>query len=253
MEPITRALADQHDELDQLLTGLSTDQWVLQSRCDGWTVADVVLHLAQTDELALASGRGAFGGVFAGAGTSPDGRPPRDVDEAAALSVAAERGASGAQVHRRWRASATQLRDFLSGCDPRRPLAWVAGPLPARTLATTRLAEAWIHTADVADAVGIEPDAGERLWHIARLAWRTLPYAFTRAGYTPEGPISVELGAPDGSSWVFAPSEAASTVVRGPATEFCLVAARRLDPGASTLTTDGPDGRAVLDLLRTYA
>ena len=28
--------------------------------CEGWTVADVVLHLAQTDELALASANGWF-------------------------------------------------------------------------------------------------------------------------------------------------------------------------------------------------
>ena len=57
---------------------------------------------------------------------------------------------------------------------------WVAGDLSARTLATTRLAETWIHTGDIASAIGIEPVATDRLRLIARLAWRTLPYAFDR-------------------------------------------------------------------------
>jgi len=248
-----RALADQHDELDRMLRGLNTDDWDRPSRCAGWTVADVVLHLAQSDELALASGRGAFGAGFAGIPASTEGDTPRNVDDAAALAVATQRGPSGPQLYRRWSESATSMRKLLAGSDPRQPMAWVTGQLPARTLATTRLAEAWIHTGDIAAAVGIEPRAGEPLWHIARLAWRTLPYAFARAGYVPTGPIAVELIAPDSSSWMFEPDVAARTVIRGSALEFCLVAARRLDPGASTLVADGPDGRAVLDLLRTYA
>ncbi len=39
--------------------------------------------------------------------------------------------------------------------------------------ATTRLAEAWLHTGDVLEPLGIEQPATDRLWHIARLAWRT--------------------------------------------------------------------------------
>jgi hypothetical protein len=34
--------------------------WQRATRCEDWTVADVILHLAQTDELALASVHGAF-------------------------------------------------------------------------------------------------------------------------------------------------------------------------------------------------
>ena len=49
-------------------------------------------------------------------------------------------------------------------------------------LATTRLTETWIHAGDVLHAFGQVPAATERLWHIARLAWRTLPYAFARDG-----------------------------------------------------------------------
>ena len=51
---------------------------------------------------------------------------------------------------------------------------WVAGELSARSLATTRLAETWIHTGDVADALGVSLVPTDRLRQIARLAWRTL-------------------------------------------------------------------------------
>ena len=49
--------------------------------------------------------------------------------------------------------AATAMEDMLAASDPRRPMHWVVNTLPARTLATTRLAEAWIHTNDVAGAL----------------------------------------------------------------------------------------------------
>ena len=58
MRTILWALTEQHRELDQALAGLTGNDWALVSRCLGWTIADVVLHLAQTDELAVASGAG---------------------------------------------------------------------------------------------------------------------------------------------------------------------------------------------------
>lgn len=80
---------------------------------------------------------------------------------------------------------------MLSACDPRRRLPWAVGELPARTLATTRLAVTWIHTGDVAWALGVDLAPTERLWHVARLAWRTLPYAFGRSGQTLRGTVVV--------------------------------------------------------------
>ena len=75
---------------------------------------------------------------------------------------------------------------------------WVSGDLSARTLATTRLSECWIHTGDVAEALGVELEPPDRLWHIARLAWRTVPYAFARAGRDAPGPVAFELRGPNG-------------------------------------------------------
>ena len=96
------------------------------------------------------------------------------------------------------------------------------------------------------------PDPSGRLYHIARLAWRTLPYAFARAGEEGPGPVAFELRAPGGDLWSFTP-DAPTTVVRGDAFDLCMVAARRVEPAETGLRADGPDGDAVLRLVRTYA
>jgi uncharacterized protein (TIGR03084 family) len=244
-------LAAQHDELAGLLDGLDENGWARPSRCAGWTVSDVVLHLAQTDEMALASAEGRLAGYLASAAEAMTG--PVDVDEGADQMVANERGRPGVEVGERWRTGAARLRAVLAAGDPHTRVDWVAGQLSLRTLATTRLAECWIHTGDVADALGVPPSETDRLEAIARLAWRTLPYAFGRAGRELHGPVAFELTGPGGVTWRFAGDEPAATTVRGPALDLCLVAARRADPAATALATEGPDGADVLALVRTYA
>ena len=130
---------------------------------------------------------------------------------------------------------------------------WVAGELSARSLATTRLAETWIHTGDVAGALGVSLVPGDRLRQIARLAWRTLPYAFATADLTMSGPVEFRLVAPGGESWDFVPDEPAVTSISGSAVELCDVAARRADPSSTSLHGHGPDADSVLALVRTYA
>ncbi|HMC53274.1 MAG TPA: maleylpyruvate isomerase family mycothiol-dependent enzyme [Acidimicrobiales bacterium] len=252
MEAIVAALAEQQDELAGLLSELEGPDWQRPSRCEGWTVADVVLHLAQTNELAVASAGGGFSQAL---GALSDGAagPAGSVDDGAALMVERERGQPGAAVAARWQAGAGALCQVLRGCDPHVRVAWVAGDLSARTLATTRLAETWIHTGDVAAALRITPKPADRLWHIARLAWRTLPYAFARERRGLAGPVAFRLRGPGGDAWDFLPDQEPVTTVRGDATELCLVAARRVDPHDTGLRGEGPDSRAVLELVRTYA
>jgi uncharacterized protein (TIGR03084 family) len=249
MEAIITALDEQQAELDGILVGLDDGGWATSSRCPGWSVADVVLHLAQTSELAAAAGDASFAERFARFMPAD----ARTVDEGAARAVAAERGAPGVQLFARWRAAALAQRNLLVGSAPARRLPWVLGELPARTLATTRLSEMWIHTGDVADTLGITLVPTDRLWHVARLAWRTLPYAFARAGIALHGPVSAELTSPSGASWSFGTGDQPLTTVRGSGVEFCLVAARRLDPAETALMATGADASQILAVLRTYA
>jgi uncharacterized protein (TIGR03083 family) len=118
MQQIVACLATQHDELDILLSdlddavrsrrrcqisttlsGLDDTGWTRSTRCPGWTVADVVLHLAQTDELTVASihGRRAEAGsawTMSGDDQRTVDDDQRTVDDAAAAAVPAQRGAS---------------------------------------------------------------------------------------------------------------------------------------------------------------
>lgn len=252
------ALAGQQAELAAILAGLDASGWATESRCPGWTVADVVLHLAQTDELAVASFEGRFVEDVALLSDGVDGAGVTNADDWAAFAVARERGPSGPAVADRYLTAAAALRDAVATADPAGRFPWVAGDLSGPTLTTTRLSEAWIHTGDIAEPLGVDLPATARLRLVARLAWRTLPYAFARAGVALGGPVAFELTGPDGAAWSFRPDgdpsvSTIATTIRGPAEELCLVAARRLAPAATSLTGDGPDSAAVLRLVRTFA
>ena len=251
MDRVVAALEDQQVELSDLVAGLDDAGWQAPSRCEGWTVADVVLHLAQTNDMALASLEGRLPAFledfYAGLPAAAD------VDEGADLAVRRERGAAPAELLDRWRAGAATLLAAFEASDLQTRVTWVAGDLTARTLATTRLAETWIHTGDVAAGLGVELEPTERLWHIARLAWRTLPFAFARAGRTLSGPVAFDLRAPGGDGWHFSSEDEPLTTVSGDALELCLVAGRRLPGAESDLRAEGPDADAVLELVRTFA
>jgi uncharacterized protein (TIGR03083 family) len=204
-------LAAEQDRLDAILGCLDDTEWAAPSAAAGWSVADVVLHLAQGDEAVTASTTGV--GLAA---RSPDGG---SVDELMDRLVRAERQAPAA-VLPRWR--------------------------------TARLAELWAHGLDITGPLGIAFPDTARLRHIAWLAYRTLPYAFARAGEQPPS-VFCELTAPDGSgTWRYGLPDADSAIT-GPAAAFCRVAAQRLTPGESGLVTSGPHGASALSLLRTYA
>ncbi len=243
-------LAAQHAQLWSLIQPLDEMAWTRPSPCAGWNVADVVLHLRQTDELATASLRGELEAdieEFMRAGGDSS------VDDAAAASVAGGRGRSGIETGEDWRVSAEQLRAAFTTLDPSTRVQWVVGRLSARTLAATRLSECWIHTGDVTAALGVVVAPTDRLRHVARLAWRTLPYAFARAGRDLTGPVGLDLVGPTGSRWEFGLDDDPVTVIRGSGVELCEVAGRRRSPEDTALVGSGPDADAVLHLVRTYA
>jgi uncharacterized protein (TIGR03084 family) len=251
MDAVLTALGEEHAQLDSLLAPLEDAGWSRPTRCEGWTVADVVLHLAQTDQLALASAQCRFAeglAVLAG-GLEGSG----NVDDGAAAMVERGRGLSNRALYARWRDGAAALRDALAASNPHQRVDWVAGQLSIHTLVATRLSECWIHTGDVSEAVGVAQEPTDRLEYVARLAWRTLPYAFARGGRALSGPVAFELRAPSGASWRFVPDEAPLTTITGEGAELCLVAARRVTPPDTSLRGTGPDADAVLELVRTYA
>ena len=249
MEEVLAALRGQLDELDGLLEPLDEDGWSSPSACEGWSIGDVVLHLAQTNEMAAASARGSL----ADASGSWDRVETETVDDVAAAAVEAERGATGAEIHERWRASADDMVAALGACEPNARVLWAVGELAARTLATTRLAETWIHTQDVAEGLGVDLPGSDRLWHVTRLVHRTIPYSFARAGEDPPDAVRFSLTAPDSDdTWDFGDDDAA-TVITGPALDLCRVAGQRTTAADTDLSGEGPAADRVLALVRTFA
>ena len=236
-------LEAEQEALAAVLGALSAEDWTRPSAAAGWTVADVVLHLAQTDEAVVATAGGPAG--------VPDWNRYGDtVEDAMAAMVRAER-VPWAVVLERWQAARRDSVRALRHADPARPLRWVVGAIKPRTLATTRLAEHWAHALDITAPLGLVYPDTARLRHVAWLGHSTLPYAFRRAGLPP-AEIYCELTAPDGARWTLGDA-AAESVIRGAAAAFCRVGARRLAPAESGLRTEGPHADAALRLLRNYA
>jgi len=238
-------LAAEEERLEKILSGLDEAQWASASAADGWTIADVVLHLAQSEEAAAVTAtHGTLrGGLGAVAGETVDAR--------ADAAVRAERAAP-AEVFARWQRARQAALAARRAADPDQPVEWMVGTIKPATLATTRLAEHWAHGLDIAGPLGADFPDTDRLKHIAWLAHRTLPYALSLAG-EPAAAVRCELTAPDGAEiWRFGPPDAESAIT-GTAGAFCRVAAQRLDPERSGLEASGPAGAIALRLVRTYA
>jgi uncharacterized protein (TIGR03084 family) len=250
MDDVVAALAEQVVELRTMVGGLDDGGLATPSACEGWSVADVLLHLAQTDEAAIASLRGELAGA---AGWLWGEARAAGVDAAADAAVATERGDGGPELRARWDRSARDMIATFDAVDPAARVEWVVGEMAARTLATTRIAEAWIHTGDIAEGLGVRREPADRIRHIVYLVHRTIPYAFARAGREPAGPVRFEVIAPaSGDGWAVGDA-GAPTVVHGPAVDLCLVAGQRVPAADTALTATGPDGADVLALMRTFA
>ena len=173
-------LEAEQDRLEEILGGLDAAQWAAPSAAAGWTVADVVLHLAQSEEAVTASAGGAS--LRAGPGST--------VDQIMDDLVRAEREEPSV-IFRRWREARRGAVSALRAADPGQPMSWVEAPLKPTTMATTRLAEHWAHGLDVTTPLDIPFPDTDRLRHVAWLAHRSLPYAFALTG---AGAPDVEIG-----------------------------------------------------------
>jgi uncharacterized protein (TIGR03084 family) len=240
-------LAAEHQQIDRMLAVIDDAAWEAPSAAAGWSIADVVLHLVLSEEAVVGSTHG----------TSLAGAPPdalvgaTSMDDMMARWVASER-APGNEVFARWRRASTAAVVALRAADPDTRYPWAAAPLKPMALATTRLAEHWAHALDISEGLGVPYPDTDRLRHIAWLAHRTLPYAFSVVGEEPHD-VYCELTAPDGVTvWTFGDPETDARIA-GSAGAFCRVGARRLAPESSGLRATGPHAEAALRVLRNYA
>ena len=114
-------------------------------------------------------------------------------------------------------------------------------------MATARFMETWAHALDVYDALGIEPERGDRIRHVAHLGVRTRNFAYAVQGLpAPTEEFRVDLVSPSEELWSWGPDDAAQTVT-GSAWDFCLLVTQRVHRADTDLVASGADAEQWLD------
>ena len=245
MREILADLVAEQQALDQLLQRAPDRDWKRATPAAGWSVQDTISHLAATEEharRALTGARGLRAQVAAAGG----------IDAFNQAGVELGRTKRPPEVIEWWRHSRAAVVEILSRTPRQTRVGWYAGPMSVRTFATTRLMETWAHGLDIVAALKRDVADTPRMRHVAWLGWKTLPYAFGRAGEKYPAPIRVELLGPGYARWVFGPEES-EQVVRGPAADWCRLVVRRLPPSsAGSLVAVGDVAATALRVARAY-
>jgi uncharacterized protein (TIGR03083 family) len=108
-------LGTEAGRLDAFLSGLGESGWARASRCAGWTVRDVLGHLAAGEDYHRACRDGTVAAFLAGLAE----RGGTDLDSVNALGVAGYAALPPAEVLARWRAAGSS-----EWCSTRSTRAW---------------------------------------------------------------------------------------------------------------------------------
>ncbi|MBO9522671.1 MAG: TIGR03084 family protein [Nocardioidaceae bacterium] len=247
LEQVLADLTAEGDQLESLVAPLDEPGWRKPTPAEGWDIATTVVHLAWTDECAIAAGtdKEAWDALVLQAIGDPDGF----VDAEAFAGAKA----SAAEILARWRGSRTALPAMLRAVPEGQKLPWFGPPMSPASMATARFMETWAHTLDVADALGVTLAPTDRIKHVAHLGVRTRNFAFGVHGLEPPAEeFRVELTASSGELWTWGPEDAAQSV-RGPAYDFCLRVTQRRHRDDLDLVAVGDDANEWLDIAQAFA
>ena len=234
-------------EVDRLVADLPAEGWAAMTPATGWTVAHQIAHLAWTDHAALLAitDPPAFYRNLEQAAEDPESYVDRGaeeyLDEPAALLA-------------KWRAGRAELAAALAGVPAGEKVAWYGTTMSPVSMVTARIMETWAHGLDVAQTVGVERTATDRLRHIVHLGHRTIGWAFAAHDRAmPDEPIRLELTAPAGGDvWAFGPADATNRIT-GPALDFCLLVTQRAHRSDLALVATGPVADEFLDIAQAFA
>ena len=243
MREILSDLVAEQQSLDQFLQKIQIRDWKL-STSNGWNIQDTVSHLAAMEGYA----HNAVSDGGARLGEIHDYKTIPDFYEAGAE---AGRGMRPQDVIEVWRENRAKVVDALSRMNPADRIPWFHGDMYAKTFATTRLAETWAYGLDIHRAVEVDAEDNDRLRHIGWLAWKTLPFAFERAGEPYPEAIRLHLVGPMYAKWASGPEDS-EQIIKGPARPFCELAVGRLSHAevADQMTITGDLARRAFELVR---
>ena len=250
MSEVCADLRAEHADLDALVAPLHPRAWDTPTPAEGWTIRDQISHLTYFDERALL------------ACTDPDRfRSWRDASmtnelmpsEGDRADVALGRRMPPDELLELWRRTRSRLVAALEASDSKARIPWFGPDMSAASKATARLMETWAHGQDVADALGIERKATDRLKHVIHIGLRALPYAYSvRKMDVPDEPIRVEVTSPSGELWTWGP-EGAANAVRGPAVDLALVVVQRRHRDDTAREAEGPLAYEWLSIAQAFA
>ncbi|WP_138733728.1 TIGR03084 family metal-binding protein [Modestobacter excelsi] len=240
-------LRAEQQELAVVLDGLDDEQWARDTAAEGWKVRDQVFHLARFDELGALSV------------TDPvafrERRDAWQADVAGSRSrelVLAEQ-ASRVQTLSWWHANRGLVLDTLRSRGPKDRIEWWGPSMSARSFATARLMETWVHGWDVQQAVGVSLPATDRLKHTAQLGFITRAWSYANQGRTaPDTPVRVRLTAPSGAVWDWGPADARESIA-GSALDFALVVTQRRNVEDVDLQVVGADAHEWMRIAQCFA
>ena len=237
-------LRAEQEVLDGLVADLPGDRWATPTPSPGWTVADQIGHLTY------------FDGTAATAIADPEAFKASVVEllgAGAMEDVTLHRSLRPAELLDRWRANRRRLAEVAATLTDGDRVPWYGPSMGAKSFVTARLMEVWAHGQDVADALGTERPATDRLRHIAQLGYITRGWTYVNRGLdVPAGEVRVELDAPSGGVWTWGP-EGADGQVRGPAVDFCLVVTQRRHVHDTDLQVEGDVARDWMEKAQAFA
>jgi uncharacterized protein (TIGR03084 family) len=247
LEQVLADLTAEGDALESVVAPLDEDGWRTPVPADGWDIATTIVHLAWTDECAIAAGtdKAAWDELVLRAIANPEGF----VDEEAYAGAKAPSD----EILARWQAGRPALVQMLRAYPEGEKLPWYGPPMSPTSMATARFMETWAHALDVYDALEIASRPTDRIRHVAHLGVRTRNFAFGVHGLEPPAEeFRVELTAPSGEVWAWGPENAAQRV-SGPAYDFCLRVTQRRHRDDLALVATGPDADRWLDIAQAFA
>ena len=242
MRDILSDLVAEQQFLDQSLQRIPIKVWDLKTPNKPWTVRDTISHLADFENLGADS--------INGGDRIKEWQNSTDLEALKKQAIKEGRAMRPQDVIEWWRGGRAKVVEPLSHMNGEDRIDWIAGDMSARTFATFRLMETWMHGLDIYSTLGLEVEDTPRIRHIAWLGWKTLPYAFKQAGEDYE-PVRVEVIGPGYSRWVFGPEDT-DQLIKGSASDWSRIVVRRIKPRDTRLKVTGEHAKKALAVARAW-